>query len=176
MVQSLKARCSSCLGLGLVPVFVVALELAVDLALELVGGLAPLAGVGLAPSLAPSSARAVALVAVLVKGLVAVLAAGANSARAPWIRAARPAGSPWAAINQWCGSRRRPSNRLTTAMGLSDDRTEAVVRAGSGGGSGAGSGSPRSGAQVAAGAAGALGKGMRGQLPVQCHRRSGGSS
>ena len=63
-------------------------------------------------------------------------------------------------------------------MGLSDDRTEAlaVVRAGSGGGSGAGSGSPRSGAQVAAGAAGALGKGMRGQLPVQCHRRSGGSS
>ena len=142
MVQSLKARCSSCLGplsaLGLAPARERAWELAVDLAWTMAWGLAPVAGLELARSSALAGALAVvlgaalgvdwavALVAVLEKGLVLVavlekglvLVAAAYSARVPCSRAARPAGSPWAAMSQWRGSRRRPTSRLTTAMGL----------------------------------------------------------
>ena len=139
-VQSLKARCHRQSGplsaLGMAP----ALELVVVLPVVL----APMAGPGLSHPPSPTWAG------------LAAQADGATGTRRPWSRAANPAGSPWAAISQWRDARRRPSSRLTTAIGpapvLADGWAEgwAVPLAGSG--------SRLLGAKPDAGAVGAIGK------------------
>jgi hypothetical protein len=131
-VQSLKARCHRQSGplsaLGMAP------------ALELVVVLALLVGQGLSHPPSPTWAG------------LAAQADGATGTRRPWSRAANPAGSPWAAISQWRDARRRPSSRLTTAIGLApvlaDGRAVPL----------AGSGSRPLGVKAKAGAAGAMGK------------------
>ena len=131
-VQSRKARCQRPSGplsaLGMAP------------ALELPVVLAPLAGPGL--SHPPISIWA---------GLAA-LSDGANGARGPWSRAANPVGSPWAVISQWRAARRRPSSRLTTAIG------PCPALADHGAGLRAASWSRLAGAKVDVGVAGAVGK------------------
>ena len=144
VVQSLKARCHKQSGplspLGTAP--------AGELVVALVLVLAPLAGPGLCPPPMPAWA-----------GLAAA-SDGATGTRRPCSRAARPAGSPWAAISQWCAARRRPSSRLTTAIGLATVLSPVLAPVLAEGWAVplAGSGSRPLGEKADAGAAGAIGK------------------
>ena len=143
-VQSLKARCHKQLG----PLSALGTAPAGELVWALVLVLAPLAGPGLCHPPMPTWA-----------GLAAP-SDGATGARRPWSRAARPAGSPWAAISQWRAARRRPSSRLTTATGLAPVLSPVLADGWAEGWAVplAGSGSRLLGAKPDAGAAGAIGK------------------
>jgi hypothetical protein len=135
-VQSLKARCHRQSG----PLSALGTAPALELVVELPVVLAPMAGPGLSHPPSPTWAG------------LAAQADGATGTRRPWSRAANPAGSPWAAISQWRDARRRPSSRLTTAIGLAPVLADgwAVPLAGSG--------SRPLGVKAKAGAAGAVGK------------------
>jgi len=139
-VQSLKARCHKQSG----PLSALGTAPAGELVLALVLVLAPLAGPGVCHPPMPTWA-----------GLAAP-SDGATGTRWPWSRAAKPAGSPWAAINQWREARRRPSSRLTTAIGLAP--VLAPVLADGWAMPLASSASRPLGAKADAGAAGAIGK------------------
>ena len=143
-VQSLKARCHKQSG----PLSALGTAPAGELVWALGLVLAPLAGPGLCHPPMPTWA-----------GLAAP-SDGATGARRPWSRAARPAGSPWAAISQWRAARRRPSSRLTTATGLAPVLSPVLADGWAEGWAVplAGSGSRLLGAKPDAGAAGAIGK------------------